>query len=154
MKNCKHLSRFKHTVAIGAILAAVSVSAGPAAMFGLAYTWGGGFGNGDLGLTVEVISDNEKDNVVAGAGVVYYPFAATDQFGLVLNAGYLFDHFAVMGGYDFLKEDWIIKAGYVNTVDDDGGTTTAPADTGGGNGEGTEPVPVTPTPEGEGSGLT
>jgi len=129
-----------------ACMLAASVSwAGPQAMFGLSYTWGGSFGAGNVGLSARVLSDNEKDRVVAGAGVSYYPWAV-DKFGADVSAGYLFDSFALTGGWDFIQSDFIMSAGYVNTVDDKG-DDPAPASDPAPAAEESEPPASEPSPD-------
>ena len=119
-----------------ATIATVSFAfAGPQAMFGLTYTWGGGLGQGELGIGVKVVTDNEEDKFIAAAGVNYYPFATERAFGADVSAGYLFDSFALTAGWDFLREDIIVSAGYVNTVDDSDDSDPAPA-AGGGESDG------------------
>lgn len=110
-------------LALATLASASFAFAGPQAMFGVSYTWGGGIGQGELGVGVKVITDNEEDKFIAAAGVNYYPFATDRKFGADLSAGYLFDSFALTAGWDFLREDFIVSAGYVNTVDDDSGSS-------------------------------
>ncbi|WP_456382844.1 hypothetical protein [Hydrogenimonas sp.] len=114
-KNGKGL---KSILVTGMLMSGVFSYAGPQAMFGLSYTWGGAIGEGNLGLSVKLLSDNEEDNPVVAAGVSYYPWAYTDKFGVDVSAGYLSDSFAITGGWDFLQSDWILSAGYVNTIEE------------------------------------
>ena len=121
MKNVKQRRRFGTMTIAGILMSTTLACAGPQAMFGLSYNWGGSTGWQNLGVSVKVVSDNEKDQVIAAAGLSYYPWSPADKFGADLSGGYLFDSFALTAGWDFLQNGWIVSAGYVNTVDGDGG---------------------------------
>ncbi len=126
-------------LAAAALMSGTLLYAGPQGMFGISYTWGGAIGDGNLGISLKIVSDDEKDKVIGVAGVTYYPWAPVEKFGADLSAGYLFDKFALTGGYDFLQSDWIISGGYVNTKDE----SSDPA-----------PASVTPPPTGGTDGPT
>ncbi|WP_201352500.1 hypothetical protein [Hydrogenimonas urashimensis] len=137
----------KKMTAVCLLSAATFCFAGPAGMFGVSYTWGGSIGNGEVGLSAKVISDNKEDKVIAAAGVSYYPWAPVNKFGADVSAGYLFDGVALTAGWDFIQSDWQVAAGYVNTVDDDNDHENAsapPAE------EPAEEEPSSKTPPGEG----
>ena len=90
--------------------------------FGISYAFGGG----GPGVSLKVLSSDEEDKAVIGAGVSYYPLAAS-HFGADVGVGYNFDNAGVMVGYDFLQSGVQVGAGYVNTEDDDDDNTPAPA---------------------------
>ena len=117
----------KKILMAGILAAAVTASAGPAAMFGVAYNIQGG----DFGFTVKVISNNKKNRIIGAAGMSYYPWAPVKKFGLDLSGGYLFDGAAVTAGWDFLKSDYQGAVGYVNVVDEGTSVVTAAAASGG-----------------------
>ena len=94
----------------------VQAQAGAGGFFGLSYTLGGSLSN--LGITAKVISDNEEDTAIVGAGVNFYPFAPENKFGVDISAGYLFTDIAVTVGWDFLQKKPQFSAGYVNTIED------------------------------------
>ena len=121
-------------IASALVLSCAAYADGPQAMFAVSYTWGGSIGNGNLGVSLKVISSREENNVIAAAGVTYYPWAPVEKFGADVGAGYLFDSFALTGGWDFIQSDWIVSAGYVNTIDDDDDDDSTGGDTGGGGG--------------------
>jgi hypothetical protein len=134
-------------------LSTAAFADGPQAMFGVSYTWGGSVGNGNLGISAKVISSREKNNVIAAGGVTYYPWAPVEKFGVDLSAGYLFEDFAVTGGWAFIQSDWIVSAGYVNTIeDDDDGGSVAPPPAQEDPAEGPEEEPADDEPESPGAG--
>lgn len=120
----------KGMMAAALLTAATTAGAGPAAMFGISYT----IQSGDVGLTAKVISDNRKNRVVGAAGLSYYPWSPVKKFGIDVSGGYLFDGVAVTAGWDFLKSDYHVAAGYVNVSDEKSGSTPPPSDTGSGGG--------------------
>ena len=142
MRALKRYRNLRGIAVAGALLTAGLAYGGPQAMFGLSYTWGGSVGAGNVGLSVKVISDNKKDKVIAAAGATYYPWAPVKKFGADLSGGYLFDSFALTGGWDFLQSDWIVSAGYVNTIEENEPAATPPA-SGGGNDGGNDAVVTT-----------
>ncbi len=117
----------KQLLIVGALLFGLvaQAQAGAGGFFGLSYTLGTSLDN--LGVTAKVISDNEEDTAIVGAGVDFYPFAAGNKFGVDISAGYLFTDFAVTVGWDFLQKKTQFSAGYVNTVEDKKSSSPAPA---------------------------
>ncbi len=108
----------KQLLIVGVLLFGLvaQAQAGVGGFFGLSYTLGASLGN--LGVTAKVISDNEEDTAIVGAGVDFYPFAAGNKFGIDISAGYLFTDFALTIGWDFLQKKPQFSAGYVNTIED------------------------------------
>ena len=90
--------------------------AGPGGFFGISYVFGSSLG--DFGLSAKILSDNDENTGVVGAGLSYFPFAKEKKFGADLSAGYLFQNGAVTGGWDFLQRKPQLGIGYVNTKDD------------------------------------
>ncbi|BDY12656.1 hypothetical protein [Hydrogenimonas cancrithermarum] len=129
MKKLYGWRRLKRMIAAGSVIAVTAAYAGPAAMFGVAYNIEGG----DIGFTVKVLSNNEKNKVIAAGGATYYPWAPAKKFGLDASVGYLFDGVALTGGWDLLKNDFHTAVGYVNVVEDSDGSAPA-ADEGGSDG--------------------
>jgi hypothetical protein len=121
--------------ASGLLLFSAPALADPAILFGVSYNFQK---ENSFGLTVKGISNDLPNNVVAGIGVTYYPFSPTGQFGADVNVGYAFQNVAVIGGYDFIKNESQFSFGYVNTRPVSIGSVAAPA------GGGTPPPPVTP----------
>ena len=109
--------------------------AGAAGFFGISYALGTSLG--DFGITAKVISDDDENTGVLGAGASYYPFAEEKKFGLDVSGGYLFKNSAVMAGFDFLKWKPLLSVGYVNTEDSSSAPAPAPS----------TPAPSTPAPE-------
>ncbi|HWA19398.1 MAG TPA: tail fiber domain-containing protein [Devosia sp.] len=77
----------------------------------------------DVGITGKVLSSNLANNLVVGGGVTYFPMA-DEKLGLDLSAGLNLTNFAVLGGYDFLRQKPQLSIGYVPTID--GGLTCPP----------------------------
>ena len=88
---------------------------------GLSYAFGGG----GPGVSLKVLSSDEENKAVVGAGVSYYPMSAK-HLGADISVGYNFKNFGVTAGYDFLQSGVQIGAGYVNTDDDDQSRSPAP----------------------------
>ena len=122
---------FKHLLLIGIFILGMvtQVQAGAGGFFGISYVFGSSLGG--FGVTAKILSDDDPNTGVIGAGVSFFPYAEEKKFGADLSAGYLFENVAVTGGWDFLQRKPLLAVGYVNTEDD-----------------GTTPVaPPTPTPE-------
>ena len=85
----------------------------PTVMLGLSFNFGAN-PKENIGLTAKIISNNDPNHFIVGAGGTYFPFAST-QFGADLSAGYLLDNSAVMAGYDVLRSTPQISAGWVPT---------------------------------------
>jgi hypothetical protein len=129
--------------ASGLVLFSTPALADPAILFGVSYNFQK---ENSFGLTVKGISNDLPNNVVAGVGVTYYPFSPTGQFGADVNVGYAFQNVAVIGGYDFIKNESQFSFGYVNTRPVSAGSVAAPT-----TGGPTPPVtPPTTLPGGAG----
>lgn len=97
---------------------AKSHSAHPTLLFGIAVEFGDSVSTPDVGVTAKVLSSNRPNQFVVGGGVGYFPWS--DQpFGVDLDIGYTFNHAAILGGYDFLRQKPQLSAGFVPT--DEGG---------------------------------
>ena len=117
MKNLKLL-------AFVSILATV-LSAKPAVMGGITYNFGGSSSGAEgAGATIKVLSSGEDKKPVVAAGLSYFPWAKQDKkFGLDVSAGYNIKNTAVMGGWDFLKNQPTVSLGYnkeISTSSNDG----------------------------------
>jgi hypothetical protein len=117
----------------GVLLFSTPALADPAALFGVTYNFQS---ESSFGLTVKLLSNDLPNNVVVGAGINYYPFAQSQNFGVDLSAGYVFQNVAVTGGYDFVRKEPQLAVGYVNTRS----TSSAPSNVT------TPPAPPTYTP--------
>ena len=115
------MKRVQKAVLIGMFAMMAAFADGLQAMFGVSYTWGGSIGNGNFGISAKVISSREKNNLIAVGGVTYYPWAPVDKLGVDVSAGYLFEDFALTAGWDFIQSDWLVSAGYVNTIEESDG---------------------------------
>lgn len=133
----------KHVVIVSFLLFGfvVQAQAGAAGFFGISYALGTSLG--DIGITAKVVSDDDENTGVLGAGASYYPFAEEKKFGLDASVGYLFKNSAVMAGFDFLKWKPQLSVGYVNT--EDSSSAPAPVST-------PVPDPTPPPSEPEGGG--
>lgn len=100
-------------VMFGMLYASQAFAGSPTVMLGLAFDFGAN-PKENVGVTAKVISNNDPDHFIVGAGGTYFPFAK-EQFGADLSAGYVTDHAAVTAGYDFLRWTPQISAGWVPT---------------------------------------
>jgi hypothetical protein len=98
------------------LVGATSTQADPGVFFGVTYAFG--HSNAGLGLSLKVLSTNEQDHFVVGAGVSYYPLMKDNKFGVDVGVGYVFEDVAVTVGWDFMHSPQI-GIGYVDTEDDD-----------------------------------
>ena len=118
---------------------AAQAQAGAGGFFGLTY----GFGTslGDFGITAKILSDDDANTAVVGAGVSYFPLAEGQKFGVDLSAGYLFENSAVTLGWDFLQKKPQFGFGYIDTEDEKSKPAPAPAPA--------APAPYSPPPSPE-----
>ena len=125
---------------------AAQAQAGAGGFFGLTY----GFGTslGDFGITAKILSDDDANTAVVGAGVSYFPLAEGQKFGVDLSAGYLFENSAVTLGWDFLQKKPQFGFGYVDTEDEKSKPAPASA-SGSGSGSGSADEPDTGTDTGD-----
>ncbi|HGZ69801.1 MAG TPA: hypothetical protein ENK87_00420 [Nitratifractor sp.] len=95
-------------------LASSFLVASPAVMGGITYNFGSSSDSmAAAGATLKVLSTAKSNKPVVGAGVSYYPWAQkSKQFGLDVSAGYSYKNSAVMGGWDFLKNQPTVSLGY------------------------------------------
>ncbi|MGY8872217.1 MAG: hypothetical protein ACKVJE_17410 [Pseudomonadales bacterium] len=106
------------------ILCASTAQADPAIMFGLSYSF-----NGEFGVTVKALSNDDEDEFVAAVGATFYPYT-NKSFGLDAGIGYTFDDAAAVLSWDFLQEAAQASIGYANTDSNKSSspvTTPAPA---------------------------
>ena len=101
----------KKSIILGALVAISGpVQADIGAMVGVGYT----FGDAGPALTLKALSSDKKDEVVASAGVSFYPLSQ-NKFGVDLGVGYHFDDAAVILSWDLLQKAPQISAGWANT---------------------------------------
>ncbi len=95
-------------------LFATVLSANPAVMGGITYNFGGSSSGAEgAGATIKVLSSGEDKKAVVAAGLSYFPWAQQDKkLGLDISAGYNIKNTAVMGGWDFLKNQPTVSLGY------------------------------------------
>jgi hypothetical protein len=84
-------------------------------LLGIAAEFGDSSGP-DVGITGKVLSSNLTNHLVVGGGVTYFPLS-DEKLGLDLSAGFNFTNFAILGGYDLLRQQPQISLGYVPTTD-------------------------------------
>ena len=99
---------------VAALLGPTSLLADPTYMVGGGFSFGGNQPP-QFALTAKVLSDNQEEEAVFGAGVNYY--FGTGAFGADLSAGYLMNNSALMVGYDFLQNVPVFSYGYAETDD-------------------------------------
>jgi hypothetical protein len=100
--------------ALAAAVGAVPAAADPTLMIGGTVTFGA-MQQPNFGISARVLENNRRDESTLGAGVTYY--LATNEIGLDVFAGYLFDHGAFGFGYDLVQGAPIMSLGVVNTDD-------------------------------------
>jgi len=129
----------KHIVILSFLIFGLvaQAQAGAGGFFGISYNFGASAA--DWGITAKVLSDDDANTGVVGAGVSYFPFAEEKKFGADLSGGYLFENGAVTLGWDFLQWKPQLGLGYLNT-EDDKATPATPA----------TPAPAAPIDEGTG----
>lgn len=86
-------------------------------MAGLAYSFGSGLAQENLGFTLKALNTNEANHFVLGAGGTFYPWS-DERFGMDLGAGYNFNEATALLGYDFLKKAPVVSGGWVNTTEE------------------------------------
>ncbi|WP_319381503.1 hypothetical protein [Thiomicrorhabdus sp.] len=100
------------TVFSGMTLLASTVQADATAMIGGVFTFDGKFG-----LTAKVLSDDQKDSLVATAGATYYP-NARQKIDVDVGAGYNFDSNIVLGvGWGLFTSSPQLTAGFADIKD-------------------------------------
>lgn len=89
-------------------------SAHPTIFFGIAAEFGDTVKTPDVGVTAKVLTSNRPHQFVLGAGLSYFPWSG-QPLGFDLDAGYNFNHFGILGGYDVLRWKPQVSAGFVAT---------------------------------------
>lgn len=89
----------------------------PTIMVGVAYNLNGKASLDNLGFTAKVISSNKENKWVGALGATFYPWSAK-QFGVDLSVGRNFENSSALVGYDFLKNEPLLGAGWANTKGD------------------------------------
>lgn len=81
----------------------------PSLFLGLTWTFGnGGASEGDAGITLKVLSSNEKDKVAGIAGVTWN---FDGSFGCDVGIAYVFSPAVLGGSYDFCKQGFQLSVG-------------------------------------------
>lgn len=92
------------------IMVPMSASAGAGVMFGIAFNF-----NGDLGVSVKLLSSDRQDRFVGVGGVTWFPTGA-NPIGVDVGLGYNFRNAAVTAGWDIVNAEFQVGAGYVDTT--------------------------------------
>ena len=108
-------------ISLFSLLSLSFLFANPAVMGGITYNFGSSSDSlANVGASVKVLSTAEENKPVVGAGVSFYPWAEkSKQFGVDVSAGYSFKNGAVMGGWDFLKQQPSVSLGYNKEIGSD-----------------------------------
>lgn len=91
-----------------ALVASASAFADPGVMIGVNYNF-----DGQLGITLKVLTTDKQDRPALGVGVSYLPMRKS--FGFDADVAYLFKDSAVTFGYDYLHSTYQASVGYVDT---------------------------------------
>jgi hypothetical protein len=104
----------------------------PGVLLGMSVNLDGSPSSEDVGLTAKVLSNTHEDSFVVGAGLSFFPWAPSGKnIGADISAGYNFENFTVMGGWDFLRSGLQMSGGWSNIENE---STDGPAGGGGGGG--------------------
>jgi len=101
----------KRSIILGA-LAALSMQA--QADVGVMVGVGWAFGGSGPAITIKALSSDKQDEVVAAAGVSYYPLSQ-NKLGLDAGVGYNFDNAAAIISWDFLQGAAQLSGGWSDT---------------------------------------
>jgi len=121
------MKRLLFTAGLAPLLATTALAGAPVPppenpsatfMLGIAEEFGDSASDADIGFTAKILSTNRPQSFVLGAGVSFFPWAEGDQFGLDIDGGVLLDNFAILGGYDLLRQKLQVSGGWVPTLDD------------------------------------
>jgi hypothetical protein len=86
----------------------------PRVMLGISYSFGK-----TVGFTLKVASDNDENTAMAVAGVSYFPWEPTAQWGLDIGVGYTAaTNTLITTGWDFLNNTVQVSTGYMNTEEE------------------------------------
>lgn len=100
-------------IAATVLYASCARADGPTIMLGIAFDFGAS-PKDNFGITGKVLSNDRPGHFVVGAGGTYFPFAR-EQVGADISGGYLTDHAAVTAGYDFMRWNPQVSAGWAPT---------------------------------------
>lgn len=110
-------------------------SSRPSVMLGVAFNFGGGSANSNVGITLKLLSSDRRNRAVGAVGVTFFPWGDDVAFGLDAGIGYNFRNGAAVVGYDFLNASPQFSAGWAYTRS----RTTGGNGNGNGNGNGCPP---------------
>lgn len=100
------------TLALGSITTNVLADAGY--MIGINYALDGRASLSNLGVGARILSSDQRDEVVAVAGVSLYPWAEK-KVGVDIGAGYTFDDSTAVVAYDFIQAKPLASVGWTDT---------------------------------------
>ena len=100
------------TIALALLVACGAAQADPGVLVGVSYNFGG-----SVGVTLKVLSSDQRDKAVAAAGVSYFPFTSGRQWGVDVGGGYNFRNGGATVGWDFANRRVQGAVGYVDTRD-------------------------------------
>lgn len=97
------------------LIASTAAKADPGVMVGVSYNFGG-----TVGFTVKAVSDNNPNELVAAAGVSFFPWEKSSKWGVDLGAGYNYEsNTTITAGWDFLNGTVQMSGGYMNMDNDE-----------------------------------
>lgn len=91
------------------VLAPAGIQAGAGVMLGIGFNF-----NGDLGVTLKLLSSDRENEFVAAGGVTWFPRGA-NPLGVDVGLGYNFRNAGVAAGWDIVNSQLHVGAGYVDT---------------------------------------
>lgn len=90
-------------------------SSRPSVMLGVAFNFGGGAANSNVGITLKLLSSDRRNRAVGAVGVTFFPWGDDVAFGLDAGIGYNFRNGAAVVSYDFLNASPQFSAGWAHT---------------------------------------
>ena len=91
----------------------------PTAMLGLTFELGSGSPTENMGITAKILSTNEANHFVVGGGVSFFPAAKTkSKIGIDAGVGMNGSNISGLIGYDFIRNNPELSAGWAPTVED------------------------------------
>lgn len=90
-------------------------SSRPSVMLGVAFNFGGGAANSNVGITLKLLHSDRRNRAVGAVGVTFFPWGDDVAFGLDAGIGYNFRNGAAVVSYDFLNASPQFSAGWAHT---------------------------------------
>lgn len=90
-------------------------SSRPTVMLGVAFNFGGGSAQSNVGITLKLLHSDRRNRAVGAVGVSFFPWGDDVAFGLDAGIGYTGRNAAAVISYDFLNASPQFSAGWAHT---------------------------------------